>query len=1007
MNPKPIPSALSEMAGVASLPIDRSPLTRKLYATDASMYEELPEGVAFPKDEQELQRVVEHARLRGLPITMRAAGTSLAGQTTGGGLVVDLSRHMDAVLELDPEGRTARVQPGVIRDSLNRAGAEHGLKFGPDTSTTNRCMIGGMVGNNSSGLFSIRYGTTREHVLRLRAILHDGSVAEFGPLSPEELQAKCALQTTEGEIYRKMLVLLREHQEVIQEHWPRPEVRRRNTGYALDRLCEMDPVTPGGRPFNLAELLCGSEGTLALVTEATVRLVPVEPESVLLVSQFDALEQAMHATVELVKHDPSAVELIDDVVIGATEGNLEQRRNRFFLKGSPVAVLFTQFDGTDHERVLRAARRAADSLNSAGLGYAHEVFEEEDKKTRIWDLRKAGLGLLMGLGKDAKTPTFAEDTAVRVDDLPAYIADFRELLARHGTKSVFYAHASVGELHLRPMLDLGRPDDIRRMQEMAADVARLVRSYRGSLSGEHGDGRARSPFIPIVLGERGAELLGWVKEIWDPAGRFNPGKIVNPAPMAQGLRAQVPDAPIPTAYHWRREGGFANALGLCNGAGVCRKLAESGGTMCPSYQATREERDSTRGRANVFRQLFTGQDPKGFDSEELGEALSLCLSCKACKSECPANVDMARMKAEYQNARHRSQGVPLGHRFFGDPATFYRPARLFPGLANRVLRSRFARDAMQGLLGVDRERPLPEFAPKPFMRRLRAERPDLMHAKLPDTWAPGDPAVVLAVDVFCDAHDPEIAFAAVQVLEAMGCRVIVPGVIDSGRTRISQGLLDEMPPLIRRNLDILQPFLEAGLPIVGLEPSEVLTFRDEYADLCPDGELEEVERLGRSSFLLEEFVAERAESAVAAGSAVVGAAVVGGTAAGAAVADPLPEVAVHGHCHAKALGTADRVEAALRAFGYRTRSIPAGCCGMAGSFGYGEGTADVSREIAGLKLLPFVERHREAIEKGELVVCAHGFSCRHQIGDLSGLGSVHPATLLARAAAAGTSASTT
>lgn len=950
-------------------------LTRRLYSTDASMYEQLPAGVALPRDEEELRQTLLEAWKAGHPVTMRAAGTSLAGQTTGGGVVIDLSRHFNRILELDPTHRRARVQPGVIRDTLNREAARHGLLFGPDTSTTNRCMLGGMIGNNSSGSFSLKYRTTREHVLELDTILSDGSRAVFRPLTPEELQEKLARQDAEGKIYRGMLELLTRNKEWIQDHYPHPEIIRRNTGYALDRLCEMDPITPGGRPFNLAELLCGSEGTLAITTSAVVNLEPLPRHTLVMISQFESVGDSMHATVEIVRHGPSAVELIDDKVIGATEGNLEQRENRFFLKGSPKAVLITQFEGDDPGELRNAAQAAMKALQDQGLGYDHDVFADEERKRRVWDLRKAGLGLLMGLAKDSKTPTFTEDTAVRVQDLPAYIEDFQELLRSYGTDSVFYAHASVGEIHLRPILDLYKPGDRQRMESMALDVARLVRRYRGSLSGEHGDGRARSPFIRELIGEEGVKILGEVKRLWDPEGRLNPGKIVDPRPMTEDLRAPVSAANVgETAFHWRKEGGFENAISLCNGAGVCRKLALSGGVMCPSYHATREERDSTRGRANLFRQLFTGEDPEGFQSEDLGKALSLCLSCKGCKSECPANVDMARMKAEYQNARHRRDGIPLRKRFFGEPARAYGLATRFPWAANRVLGLSSTKYVLEKAVGVDRSRTLPRFASQTFLEWLGREHPKALLSKAdlladaPPSPTPDAPrSLVLAVDLFSNVHEPDIARKAFQVLSRLGWNVLVPGVVESGRTRISQGMLDSMGPVIRKAVSTLASPALRELPIIGLEPSEILTFRDELLDLCDDADLPTMRQIAARSHTLEEFLQMMIrQEHLPAPSQSAG------------------SLALHTHCHYKVLGRQDAVQEVLRWAGYQVETIASGCCGMAGSFGYETQSVQVSREIGELRLMPAIR----SLEKGTQV-CAHGFSCRHQIEDATGMSAAH------------------
>lgn len=1001
-------------AGTTLLPVlpevRRDLGTRRVYAADASMYEEIPSGVAFPRSEAELRGVVLEAGRSGVPLTPRTAGTSLAGQATGGGIIVDTARHLNRILSIDPEARTARVEPGVIRDTLNREAGSFGLQFGPDTSTTNRCMIGGMIGNNSAGSFSILHGTTREHVLEIDAILSDGSEVRFGPLTPAELDAKCALPTLEGAIHRGMVDLLRTHRDAILASYPHPEIRRRNTGYALDLLARMDPITPGGPPFNLCSLLCGSEGTLALTASALVRLVPLPKAKALVVAQFRTVLDAARATVEAVSLGPSAVEIVDDPILQATKGNLEQRRNRFFLEGDPGAILIIEFQGEDPEEVREKAEGTASLLRARGLGYAHPVIADADGMRRVWELRKAGLGLLMGLGADGRTPSFVEDTAVRVEDLPAYLEEFEGILQRYGTPCVFYGHASVGELHLRPSIDLTRTGGIETMKGIGDEVALLVRKYRGSLSGEHGDGRARAPWIETVLGPEMMPLLRAVKRLWDPAGILNPGKIVDPGPIEVGLRFSPAYRPpeVETAFAWRESGGFAGAVEACNGAGVCRKLAESGGTMCPSYQVTREERDSTRGRANLFRQLFSGAQADAFSSEELREALDLCLSCKGCRSECPANVDMARMKAEFQHGWHARRGISLADRFFGEPERLYPLAAALPGLSNALLEGGPFRWGLERWAGVDRGRPLPRFAPRSFRAGMgrpgggpevaapSAVRDRRDPARLdPDPRNParGDAErgeVALLVDLFTDVHEPHVAKAAFRVLTRLGYRVRVPEVRTLGRPAISRGLLDRARTHLERAWEELGPLAEAGIPIVGIEPSELLTLRDESLDLVPTSGLPRARRIAEGSRLFEEFLLEHLDrypedargemrSALEAGEAPEG---------------PRREigVAVHGHCHAKALVGNDPLLEMLRRVGFQPRDLRTGCCGMAGSFGYDRKKAALSMEIGELVLFPGVR----SMDAGERL-CAPGFSCRHQIADGTGRAALHPAELVAEA----------
>lgn len=944
---------------------------RHLYANDASMYEELPQGVAFPRSVADIQNLVLRANEKQFSITARSGGTSLAGQTTGGGVVMDVSPHMADILEINPAKRFAHIQPGVIRDTLNREAAKYNLLFGPDTATTNRCMLGGMIGNNSCGIYSIKHKTTREHIIEIEAVLSNGSLVNFHPLTPGELDEKLKLSTLEGQIYRGMIKLLEQNRQQILEAYPHPDIIRRNTGYALDRLCEMQPFDPsgGGRNFNLAELLCGSEGTLALTASAKVKLVPSEPHRVVIVPHFSSIRKAMEATVEAVRHEPAAVELVDHIILKATKGNIEQRKNRFFLEGEPESILIIEFDGRDKEKLLEKANRLSNKLVRQSLADACPVIADENDIQKVWNLRKAGLGLLMGLGSDQRSPSFCEDTAVRVQDLPEYVDDFQKILDKYETDCVFYAHASVGELHLRPVIDISKQQGIQKMEAMAEEIAELVRNYNGSLSGEHGDGRARAPYIEKVLGSEMMLLLYQIKELWDPNNIFNPGKIVRPKPISEHLRIspayQKPN--VETAFNWRKEGGFGNAVELCNGAGVCRKLAESGGTMCPSYMATKEEKDSTRGRANLFRQLFSGRQADAFDSEELHDALDLCLSCKACKSECPANVDMARMKSEFMQGWHERNGLSISERFFGQAGSLYPLAGMLPQLTNRAMAAPVGKELLSTFFNIHKERTLPKFAHQTFRSWFQSRTEKVRSEK----------KAVLIADIFTDYHDPQIGRAAVAVLEAMGFEVLLADVSETGRPQLSKGMLGEAKKLVDKNVPVLVKYVRQELPIIGLEPSEILTLRDEYLDLCKEEDLDTVQKIADQTYMFEEFFVKAFEKDENHKDLFDG-------------SDR--EVILHGHCHAKALVGNEPVIKALDLSGYRVKDLETGCCGMAGSFGYEADHYEVSMDIGELVLFPRVRKLDESS-----TICAPGFSCRHQIKDGTGKKSHHPVELLARA----------
>jgi len=938
-------------------------LTRRLYATDASMYEELPSGVSFPTSLADISQLVQNAAEQKFTITPRSAGTSLAGQTTGNGVIMDVSRYMTDIIELNPHQKYARVQPGVIRDTLNREAAKHDLQFGPDTATTNRCMLGGMIGNNSCGSFSIKHKTTREHILEIDAVLSDGSEVVFKAIQPYELDEKLQLDSLEGEIYRGMLQLLSDHWKKIIRSYPHPDIIRRNTGYALDRLCEMDPIKPGGRPFNLAELLCGSEGTLAMTASAKVRLVPLPTHKILFIPQFENLMDALHAAVEAVQFEPAAVELVDNIILDATKGNIEQLKNRFFLDSDPGSILIIQLEGEDQAELVEKANRLASVLKNRNLGYAYPVLTDEDEMRRVWDLRKAGLGLLMGLGKDSRSPTFVEDTCVRVEDLPNYVSEFQQILDRHQTRCVFYAHASVGELHLRPVVDLSTPIGVETMKNIADEVSILVKKYNGSLSGEHGDGRARSPYIEKVLGADMMPLLRQVKELWDPDYRFNPGKIVNPRPIDDNLRFSPAyiKPEVPTVFKWRKEDGFDHALELCNGAGVCRKLAESGGTMCPSYHATLDEEHTTRGRANLFRQLFSGKQADAFTDDDLQDALSLCLSCKACKSECPANVDMAKMKAEYLHGRHQEKGLLLSERFFGQPEKLYPMAAIFPSLTNKISETRLFKNMLSSFAGIDSRRVLPHFAKQTFRKWFASHK---------NKFQKNRKQIGLLIDPFTNYHDPHIAIAACKVFDRLGYDVFLPDVKATGRPQISKGLLDKAKNLCEKNLEILLPFAEQGIPIVGLEPSELLTLRDEYPDLCSENRFDGATRIAENAFLFEEFISGLLEES--------GSSVFNGNG---------KKVYLHGHCHTKALVGNEPLMKMLSLAGFEPHDLQTGCCGMAGSFGYEH--YDVSMQIGEQVLFPKVRDLPV-----DSILCAPGFSCKHQISDATEQRALHPAEIL-------------
>ena len=937
---------------------------RLLYSTDASVYQQLPLGIVRPRHGADCETIVRFAAEHQIPLIPRAAGTSLAGQCVGAGLVVDISRYMTEVIEVNAAQRWVRVQPGVILDDLNDLLAPHGLMFGPETSTSNRCMIGGMIGNNAAGSHSIVHGTTRDHVLELEVVLADGSVARFGSLDDDELAERRRGEGLEGAIYREVVETLQTHRELIRASAPKPEILRRNTGYPLDRLLDHRPLADEGPPFNLAPLMCGSEGTLALITEARLNLIPIPTHNLVVCAHFETLDEGTRGTVLALEHEPSAVELMDGAILELSKQNLEAARNRFWVEGEPEAVLAIEFFDDDPEQLRVRAEALIDAFRGASMGYAFPVIESA-QVPQVWAVRKAGLGLLTGQRGDHKPVTVVEDVAVAPADLPEYVRRMQALMERHGASAVYYGHASVGELHVRPVLSFRDPVDVGKFRAIASDVADLAGEFNASLAGEHGVGRLRAEFIEQVLGAAFVGLLRRIKRAFDPDGLFNPGKIVDAPPMDTDLRidASRPVPEIDTVLDWSAEQGLLRAAERCNGAGACRKTAGRG-TMCPSYMATGEELHSTRGRANLLRQLLSAEDPSGaLASDELHEALELCLSCKGCASECPSSVDIARMKAEFLQHHHDAHGTPLPSFVLGQFGKFAAMARFTPTLASAFSNTGLAKK----VLHVDPRRKVPAFAAQTFSAWFRRHVPH---------GAAGERGeVVLFVDEFTEYTDPAVGVAATEFLEAAGFAVIAPAGLDSARTQISKGLLRKARAAFEHSLTVLHPHAERGLPIVGLEPSAILGFRDEAPDLVRgEGMATKAAVVAARALLFEEFVVQQAAE--------------GRLDLLEFAADPPPHILLHGHCHQKSLvGVQPSVDALELIPGARVEVIPSGCCGMAGSFGYHH--FDVSMAIGEQVLFPAVRAASD-----DTVLAAPGTSCRHQIHDGTERTALHPAQIL-------------
>jgi FAD/FMN-containing dehydrogenase/Fe-S oxidoreductase len=964
--PRPTPAVrhfLDELVAGISGEVRSDDVTRLLYATDASPYEVLPVAVAMPRTTADLQVIARLCNQRGVPLTPRAAGTSLAGQTVGPGLIVDTGRYMTALSDLDVEAGTVTVQPGVVRDNLNKTLHPHGWLFGPDTSTSNRAMIGGMIGNNSCGSYSIRYGTTRDNVDWIDVVLADGSLHRLQQMTREAWQHAAAAGDLFGSILNELEAVVRPHAQAIRDAFPREDIIRRNTGYPLDDLANSWLGHNPDRDPDLARFFCGTEGTLGLMACAGLKLWRTSAHRRVIVSHFQTLEEALQATVAIVPFEPAAVELLDKRILELAALNIEQARNMELLQGEPGALLITEFLDDDEAKLGATIERCITTMEWRNLGYAHPVVTPT-QVAQIWELRKAGLGVLMGKPGDVKPVTLVEDTAVAVEDLPAFIRDFQRIMAAHGTNCVYYAHASVGELHMRPEMDLKDRTDIPRAVSIATDVADLVRRYRGALSGEHGDGRLRGPFLERALGSTMVGLFAQTKKAFDPVGIFNPSVIVNPAPFEADWRYHETyrQNDMDTEFRYEVAGGLQRAVERCNGAGVCRRT--EGGTMCPSYQVTLEEKESTRGRANLFRHLIQKGPDALYTSEALHDALELCVSCKGCKSDCPANVDMATLKAEFEQGWHDRNGASVSARMIAEVTEATRPFQITPFTAklfNRMQSSRPFQIFSERVLGVSPRRSLPQLAPRGFHRQWSAgPKPEPCHGE-----------VLLFVDEFTDRYEPELGLHAASVLRAAGWNVLAPPMGPSGRTYFSKGFVREARTCIERNLRRLEPWLDRVDAIVGLEPSAVLTFVDEALDLFHDAELAELAaRVAAKVQLVDDFIADAYDRGRLS----------------LEVARTDRRFMVHAHCHQKALVGSGGTRRMLELLG-QVEVLPTGCCGMAGSFGYKAGTHDISMQMGELVLFPRV-RDRAP----ETIVVAGGTSCRHQIADGTAVAAVHPIT---------------
>ena len=966
-------SKLDELGNSLNGDLKYDIITRTIYSTDASDYKERPVAVICPHGESDIRKILLFAAKNKTGITIRAAGTSLAGQVVSPGIIVDISRYMNKIIEINQEEKWVKVEPGVVLDELNLNLKKFGLFFGPETSTSNRCNLGGMVGNNACGSHSVIYGSTRDHTLELTTLLSDGSKAVFGAIDKGTFEKKCSLDNLEGKIYRNIKNLLDDpvNKKSITEGYPDPIIPRRNTGYALDLLSDSDLFDEKSeKKFNFCRLLAGSEGTLAVITEIKLNLVPLPPPHKALVCvHHKERNEAFKANLIALKFQPSAVEMTDNRILELTENNISQKNNRFFLVGHPGAITIVEFARETSEEIEKVTADLINELKRAGYGYAFPVVKGKDM-SRVWALRKAGLGILRNMKGDAKPVSLMEDTAVRVDQLSDYIDEVENMLAVYGKNSVFHAHIGTGELHIRPVLNLKDSADVELFRTLGLTTAKLVRKYRGSLSGEHGDGRLRGEFISIILGEHNFNLLKEVKKCWDPDGILNPGKITGTLPMNTFLRNKpgtiTPE--IETYFDFTSTDGIVRAAENCNGSGDCRKSLIIGGVMCPSFMATRDEKDSTRARANILQEFLGKENGDHWDHKEIYEILDLCLGCKGCKSECPSGVDIAKIKTEFLQHWYDRHGIPLRTKLIAHISFFNRIGSFFPSVYNYFLENNITSGVLKKVIGFASDRSIPILY-KTTLRNWIKKNLSKYNPETPKS------SVCLFIDEFTNYNDTAIGITAIKLLTSLGYKVEVTNHYLSARTFLSKGLVRRARKIIIKNIKALSGIIGKDLPLIGIEPSAILGFRDEYAELAGAGLKETAKDLSAYCFMVDEFISNEFKAGR------IGRDMFGKEKA---------EILLHAHCQQKAIASsACTLEMLSIPENYSVKEIPSGCCGMAGSFGYEKEHFDLSIKIGELVLFPDIRN-----SASDVIISAPGTSCRHHIKDGTGRLALHPIEVL-------------
>lgn len=950
-----------------------SQIAKKIFATDASVYQVEPKAVAIPKSIKDIKRLIHFAYKTKTGLIPRGAGTSLAGQVVGDGIVVEIASEISKIISLNKKEKSVWVEPGIIRDDLNKHLAQANLFFGPETSTANRALLGGMLGNNSCGLHSIVWGNVRDHLLETRAYLSDGSEIHTHPLTNEEFYKKCTLPNLEGKIYKELHRILNndEIKQLIKSSFPKASIKRRNTGYALDALVDMQPFNPDGQPFNLSALIAGSEGTLAIVHSMKLNLLDLPEKEVALVCvHCSSLHEAMLANLIALECKPTASELVDDFILSFTVEHPQFQEDRSFIEGKPAAILMVEFRSSSVQNLYAQLEAFKNKLKESQLSYASPVLFQEDIN-KGWNIRKAGLGLIRNLISQDQAVNLIEDCAVDPIDLPNYVNDIESLLNKYDIKAAFYAHAGAGELHIEPFLNLKSEKGIRLFRSILTDTVQILKKYQGSLSGEHGDGRLRGEFIPLLMGNDIYQIFKEIKHLFDPNRLLNPNKIVDTPPMDQQFRFEIANEKEEEKKLFYHYGAIKTPLALaekCSGSGDCKKSVLSGGTMCPSFMATMDEKNSTRARANIIRQVLS-KSSSDFSNPELNEILDLCLSCKGCQTECPSGVDISKLKAETLQQKYVESGIPLRTKLIGHFSKTQQLASKIAPIYNFIISFPLSSIFIKSLMGFSWKRSLP------IVHFKSLEKWFLQHSKKYSQANFKNGFVYLFVDEFTNYNDVEIGKKTILLLNELGYGIKIPKNLNSGRSFISKGMLLEAKKIANQNITILQEIIHSEAPLIGIEPSALLSFRDEIPNLV-DEELRDIaNQVKPNCLLIDEFIAKEIKANRIKKEAFT-----------------LTEknILLHGHCHQKAIAGLSSTRICLSfPENYHVELMPTGCCGMAGSFGYESEKFDLSNKIANLVLFPKI---LEA--KGTKIVASNGTSCRHQIKDGIEHDAFHTAEIL-------------